>query len=688
MSEEIITRGKNLKEAIGIGLELMEVKKSQVDIEIIQNEEKGFMGIFGKKQAVVRLVKRKAVKELNTKDFSLESEVLKVGTTEDCQIETKDLTDEKNQSNGLLGKVWVKDGEIFCKESFTHYPTITPGKGISLYKNGELVKKTTVLTENDVIKVDLPSEEKETSWSIHLDSRKMSATILVDPGYHREYRLMDQDPSSHIHLKIHAQEMIINNLQLSEIEDRIKELGINTGIQSSEIQNAMQAKESAKFTIAKGIPPQKGEDGWLESKVDTELKKNGPKLLENGEIDYRELITFPNVEIGQLIGIIHPPKPGIPGITITGEEVQPSVSRKMGVTVQRGIELIEQGSKIIATENGRPYIEFRGNLKARVSVIPRLVHSADVDIASGNLRYLGDIEVRGNVREGMTLGAVKDILVYGTVEKATLVAGNQIMICKNVFNSQLIAGKGHQLVKEIADLMGTLSTQLNGLASAVKQVYQSPIFKTSDIAKMGLTSLIRILLENKFKTLPPLVKELCELIEKADKLQILDQEYREIRSLLINGFIKMRPRQFSHPDDIMDLLMKMEEIQDLTASSGESDASITLPYALNSEIVCSGDISIIGKGSINSNINSGGKVKINGVLRGGEIYAEMGVEAEEAGAVGDMATRIRVPDGQSIRIHNALEGTTIQIGRHSHQFASSVQNVFARVSEEDRLLLF
>lgn len=138
----------------------------------------------------------------------------------------------------------------------------------------------------------------------------------------------------------------------------------------------------------------------------------------------------------------------------------------------------------------------------------------------------------------------------------------------------------------------------------------------------------------------------------------------------------------------MKLTKRMDDILELSTPSQETDASIMIPYALNSVIICSGDISVVGKGSINSNIHSDGKVKINGVLRGGEVFAAMGIETDEAGTIGGMSTHIRVPDGQSIKINHANEGTTIQIGKQTYKFTSTAENVFARVNKEGQLLLF
>ena len=541
--------------------------------------------------------------------------------------------------------------------------------------------------EKDHLKVEFQNERKELSWSISLDSLKVVATLQVEPGYRKTYRLVDQEPSPHSQLEVHLHEETIIHIQLNQIIQRMKELGINTGIQNSEIQRALVATEPGKFTIAKGIDSLNGLDGRVEYLVDNEIKINEPKVVpENGEVDYLEIVTIPHVDKGHLLGIIHPPHPGKTGKTVTGEEIPTKPTQEIVVHAQRGVDLIDLGTKIVSVKSGRANVQNK-DLIAKVSVIPKLIHSSDVDISSGNLQYLGDIEIQGNVNEGTTVGAMTDIYIHGTVNRSTLTSGNRMIICRNVENSRLSSGEFNKSYIELGIILGRLSTDLKNFTSAVEQVYKSPVFKTSDIAKMGLSSLIRILLEKKFKDLPSLIKEFSELVLKAGKQKILNGEFKEISTDLNNGFLKLIPTQFKDSESIISLVGKIDDVYELFMTSQDSGAHITVPFAQNCEISCSGDISILGKGCIDSNIHSKGYVKIQGVLYGGLVYAARGIEAEETGNAEGSISRITVPEGQSIKINNANRNTIIQIGNLSHKFVSLEQNIFARV-KDGRLLFY
>ena len=681
MNEIIISKGKNLEEAIDLGLSLMKLKKTQVDIEVIQDEDKKFFSFFGTKLTVVRLIKKSASLNQNPDQV-----IPLIQLEQDGQNPVINQGEGENEEVENLGKVWVKGGEIYYKETATHFPTITPPTGVFIYKNGELIRKTTALMEKDQLKVEFQNELKDFSWSISLDSMKTVATLEIEPGYRKTYRLVDHEPIPHSRLEIHVQEeKMINTLQFTHIEQRMKELGIKASIQRQEIQRAIDSTEPGVYIIAKGTEPVIGEDGWIEFLVNNEFMYNQTKMMETMKIG--DLVTIPQVNKGQLLGIIHHAKSEKKGITVTGEEISSSPPKEIVVHAYRGVNLIDGGTKIVAVKSGRPVFQYKDSF-AKISVIPKLIHAVDVDISSGNLQYVGDIEIQGNVSNGMKVVTMMDVYIHGSINQSNITAGNNMVVYQDVINSHLISGKINQLNVSIGVLLGNLSVELKRFVTAIEQVYQSPVFKTSDIAKMGLSSLMKILLEQKFKDLPPLINELNLLILKADNQQILDPEFKEIRSDLINGFLKTNPTQFRQPENIVTLIEQIDELYELITISRASASHMVIPFASNSEIFCRGDISIVGKGCISSNIYSGGKVQVQGVLLGGEVFASMGIEVEKTGSPEGTITRIIVPEGQTIKIKHAMKKTLIQIGSHTHNFVQSEQNVFARVNPEGKLLLF
>ncbi|MEG9460848.1 MULTISPECIES: RNA-binding cell elongation regulator Jag/EloR [Bacillus amyloliquefaciens group] len=62
--KKVTAAGRNVEEAVQSGLQELQLTKDQVEITVVQEEYKGFLGIFGKKNAIVELEeKRNPVQE-------------------------------------------------------------------------------------------------------------------------------------------------------------------------------------------------------------------------------------------------------------------------------------------------------------------------------------------------------------------------------------------------------------------------------------------------------------------------------------------------------------------------------------------------------------------------------------------------------------------------------------------------
>ncbi len=68
MRESVEKRGKTVEEAVNEALRELNVTKEQADIQIVEEGNKGFFGIIGKKEAVV-VVTKKNIAQMRAKEF-------------------------------------------------------------------------------------------------------------------------------------------------------------------------------------------------------------------------------------------------------------------------------------------------------------------------------------------------------------------------------------------------------------------------------------------------------------------------------------------------------------------------------------------------------------------------------------------------------------------------------------------
>lgn len=685
MDRSIILKGKTVNEAIENGLDALGTTRNNVDIEIVEQESKGLLGIRNK-PAIVKLIVRETIKGTSPKPIN-DVGLIDTMLSEETNVELeRDPVNREVTEEQLEGMVWVMDDQITCKDSLTQYPTVTPTAEMILHKNGVRERDTTIIMERDLINIDIEEVVIETKWELKIDSDKLTATLNVQPGYKKGGKLNDQKPARHIKLTVKESIAPNQTMVLADVLERIEELNVTHGINYSEIQKACDSSEKGTYLIAKGSEPQHGKNGSLDYNIDLKSEIAEPKERPDGSIDYREIKHIPSVDKGQIIFTINTSIPGKPGVTISGQIIPPKASYDLVISKGKGVELIKNDTELVATSSGRPQIEQRGTL-VKCSVLPKLFHPQDVDLSSGNLHFIGDIEVIGSVSEKMRVEAAGDVLIQGNVNMASVSAGNSIFINRNIIGSEITAGKSNMIISEISHIIEEIGTNIDNIIKAIEQLYSSPAFKTSDFSQIGLSSLIRILLDQKFKELPGLVQQFVEKVNNG--IETIDKAWIALADTLYKNFVIYHPEGFKSLQELVELEKEVDKLYYISTVDPEPNSKIIVPYVLNSKIYCSGDISIVGQGSYNSHIHSLGHLHVKGFLRGGEYYARAGAQIGETGSEkGGVPTKIIVPKDQIIKISLAREDTILQIGKKIHKFRESVKNIVAKLNEDGELVLF
>ncbi len=686
--KSIVSRGKSIQEAVSIALALLNATQDEVEIEVIEAGTKKLFG-FGSKPAVVRVTTKERASKLPSAagvDSTFDMLEKAVESMEFLEGNGVSMSDPEHSETGsahaeqdLSGKAWVRNGQIFCKNAPDKYPLVTPGDGMKLYKNEKPVEKTAVISEEDTLRVELENEVQEPHWEVKMADDKLKVTLTVMPGFYLYRKLKDKKPDSHIQLEVEERKEPYP-IETGVILDRLKEMGVVYGIDFTEIARACAGGEAGTYVIAKGIEPVPGKHGRFVPMKELDIKV-GLKERSDGTIDYREFKEFPSVERGQIIGVIQPPVPGKPGTTVTGEPAMPPDVLPLAVYEGKGVALVDDGVKVIATEAGIPDIKIKGQ-SVRISVKPKLLIGKDVDLETGNVHFTGDVQIAGSVQDGMLVEADGNVSVFENVNRAKIIAGNSVIVQNNVITSDVTAGKNNMLVVELSQKLKEMIEQMKQMVAAIHQLSAVSAFKTTTFTRTGLGPLLMILCDGKFKSFRSLTASFIAKVK--DGTEYLDPMWIGLAEQLKNGF--SIASDFKSVEDIIRLIQKAEELYSHTQDSPEnSGCFIKAGFVQNSQMVSSGDISIVGQGVYNSRLYAGGFIQVDGFVRGGEIYAAQGISIWEAGTKGGITTKISVPKGKTIRIHHAMEDTVIQIGQKMHRFLQKATNVYARLDEDGTL---
>ena len=140
---------------------------------------------------------------------------------------------------------------------------------------------------------------------------------------------------------------------------------------------------------------------------------------------------------------------------------------------------------------------FRYRNMVRVSVLPELVHTGDVDLISGNIAFKGDVLISGDVEGGMEVKASGNIRVGGLVSRARIQAEGAILVRGNILTSVVIAGGVPSYMNEILPHIRTLADGLRKLTMAINQLLGHSGIKQG-YYKRDTGPLLKLLLNDKF----------------------------------------------------------------------------------------------------------------------------------------------------------------------------------------------
>lgn len=212
----------------------------------------------------------------------------------------------------------------------------------------------------------------------------------------------------------------------------IAEKGICFGVLKEEVIQAVNERRYGEnICVARWRAPVNGEDGKIEYFFNRETTFK-PVEDENGNVDYKNLGLVRNIYKGTAIAKITMPTEGVPGIDIMGKTVSQRVGVPVSFAVGKGTELVNDGTEIVAVTDGN--LTYTGGA---FCVEESLLIRGDVDVSSGNIDFIGDIIIKGNVLEGYAVTSKKNITINGSVTNGTITADGNITVKLGCINSTL-----------------------------------------------------------------------------------------------------------------------------------------------------------------------------------------------------------------------------------------------------------
>ncbi|WP_054696130.1 DUF342 domain-containing protein [Syntrophomonas palmitatica] len=224
----------------------------------------------------------------------------------------------------------------------------------------------------------------------------------------------------------------------SEILAALEAQGIVHGINHYRIEELCTRGEVINEMIAEGTPPTPGEDGQIRTIY--EKPDLHPQINENGQADFYNLGGIIQVKEGELLAVRKPATPGLPGLNVKGDLLDPVPGKNVEFSVGKGVVI--EGDTVRAKYQGA--LSWQGS---RIGVTRLYIVDSDVDFSVGNINFQGKVLISGWLRDGFKVEADEDIEILGGIENAVAISRNGSVIVHRG-----ISGRGGAVVKAAVNI--------------------------------------------------------------------------------------------------------------------------------------------------------------------------------------------------------------------------------------------
>jgi len=532
-----------------------------------------------------------------------------------------------------------------------------------LKRNGVKIDKETNVTASDKFEWmvgELPL------FTIEISADKMEAFFLLRSKHRYSWRLKSHPPQAHLTIKAEEdKEALLETLQLTDVMISMRKMLITKNIKPSAIFNELQNSTYKRITIATGVPPMPSVDAILELYFKEQVEKQFIEV--GGVINFRDHRHIPSVKKGDIIAKKIPPSDGHVGYDVHGQLVKPIPPKDIIVFPKEDVELLPSG-EFIAQRDGRPRLTGK-DIKS-LGISTTYVVTGDVNLASGNIVFAGDIIIYGSVQDGMIVEALGNIYVQGSVYRADMAATGSIHIRGNVIGSNLYSGYYGVIFNRFFLNTKKLFEQLQLWLEAAKLLLSIIEAKGKNIP---IGQALIMLLESKFHNIPLIAQEILNSLSNIREMKKVEMDlFKQKIEIFLN------PLQISQLDSfgsIQSILNFLQEVFNMIENSQESNVFIDIPQCHMSNLKSNGNILIRKEGCLQSELFSKENIIFydhSAVCRGSRLEAGLMISAMSVG--GETGGDIVLKAGKRMTIKKIYNGR-VYINRYFKDIEEPLEEI-------------
>lgn len=337
----------------------------------------------------------------NLEEFPLD-EIEEIAKVEEQQY----IASFSKESKGLAGR------NVYG-ESIAGIPGNDPA--VEVYDHLQIKHDDVIATASGLLAMTVKNDEthlrvipyQEQKLSIKISADRMKAFLTMSPG---------KGP--------------VEAITEERIHKAIKDRGIVAGIKDDQIKFALKQTKGGFLVeeeiIAEGIYPADSLESRLKFYVTFASGKKAT-MKEGGQADFKTQDNITTVRADELIAEILPAMQEVRdgqdvfGKTIPAQNVNQDVELDAGKNIRK--EVYEGGIKYYAEKSGE--LVYKGK---RLEISQSYIIKTDVGVKTGNIKFSGDVQVKGGVQDGYYILSGGGIKVGGTIGSALLSAENDIKV--------------------------------------------------------------------------------------------------------------------------------------------------------------------------------------------------------------------------------------------------------------------
>ncbi len=572
--------------------------------------------------------------------------------------------EEESHKSMATGKARVEDGKLIIIDGEEEYSvTIIKGENIRITVDGEEVISKTSVNSNS--KIDIEFNETIASRSIDLNISENRMEVYLSIEYKPEiiYGLKDVQETNTITLEgIVKGEKYPPKYTKAEIIELLYSKGVTYGINEEVIDSLCNKKSIIDVLVASGDSPIHPED----DKIEIYFLRDGIKEYKvdtNGNMDFKSIGHVSSVKKGDVLAKRILGKEGIEGKNVLGQAVKVKRKKYKEIIAKEGCTFTDSNT-VVATIDGRP--EMKG---AILSINTCFELNGDVDIKSGNIDFIGDVIIYGDIKDGMEVKTGNNLIVKGSTSRCKIECGGDVDIDGNIISSSIKSHNYFYTLSKYLENLRIINEDISNIYNMCKQLRNSKTVKVN----VSDGDIVRLVIESKFKGFRKNCIALIEYMNNLNDVQC------ELYTVIKSNFI---PKNMINIDDIEELKNIKEIIKNKIDSITEISnitSTINMSYVQDSNVECSGTINITGKGVYKSNVYATEGIYFTSPghsnVRGGKIIADKEIKAKTIGANTGVMTTVGVGKQGHIYCDVAYLNTKFIVGEKEQILDESCKNV-------------